>query len=788
MSKRSRLEIDILKLLDEREFIKTRELLNNYSYKYNTSPVVKILECELQIEEYYAENEEIGSLASSEGFIVTLEKQLSNVMTADNEKESLFKVYEISKVLMLKLQYLKKDFKKCLSLFKDTKFQSFLKTLEKNNRQLLVADAYAIKGICYEKSENDLVTAIEWYERAVGLLLDKLTHEHKSTDRKISKISQKDYINPNTTQQINISSILAHCLNRLSALLLKMNKTDHAVSLFRLLLQATSTQSSGAINLKNIISFKLAVLISRNYSKSSYNNNLNLPSKYTEFINRISYDHVFSPISITQELILLLQVSEMMLNLDPVLDMSPAFQRARTSLLIRSDCLYDLMVVTMLPYGLQPLILSSLYPSLKYTFDHSHLWQQFSLLSCQTKEAKVAISALKESYRIDGNPYIALMIAKKCYEMEPPNCDKGIEISMAALKKMNEMEYMPQEKSRAYLSIGIGKALKARLSVIREEKSNLRKEALTAYDHAHILDDFDYKPLLFSALELAEDRKIGKAFFKVKKALDINPENLSSLHLIALLLTSKKQYSEALCSIERSLDIFPDDPILLSIKCHLQLIMGFKENALQTCLDFFKLSSSLKNKSTFRLESESAYKDGYDYIKGDQSSDQQSTILGVSGKFSLESKTWTKAWLLVAEVYLQCGRYEEVENCLNEALVFYPLAPAIFVIRGRLRELEKNYEGALHLYNLALTSNPTESKAIIYLCDILFMMGNYDLAENLLRNAAAMDVTSHEIWFKLGKVLDNNADYENSVECFNYALQLEESWPIIPFSTIVPYL
>lgn len=296
--------------------------------------------------------------------------------------------------------------------------------------------------------------------------------------------------------------------------------------------------------------------------------------------------------------------------------------------------------------------------------------------------------------------------------------------------------------------------------------------------------------MLFAALVLAEDRKISQSFNYVKKALNLDPEYLPALHLTALLLTSKKQFADAKASVDNSLDMYPKDLLLHSIKCHIELALGYKESALRTCLDFFKLTGSMEKHDSCinNIEdlSESVFKHTAtaSLLKGEQSSDQQSTVLGMCGKPLCESRSITKAWLLVAEVYLKCERFADVEECLNEALSLNPLASSIFVIRGKLREFENNYEAAVHLYNLALTSDPTEMRAVDYLSDLLIAKGNSDLAENLLRNAATADVTSHTIWYKLGKVFEKNGDIENSLQCFTYALHLEATCPIVPFSSI----
>merc|ERR1719354_423399 len=528
------------------------------------------------------------------------------------------------------------------------------------------------------------------------------------------------------------------------------------------------------------MSYKLASLLSTNTSKSNYEYKLELPDEFESFVVKQDINS-FKQDSLVQEQVLALKVSETLLNVDPLLDMSPAFESARTELLKKADSLYNLSVITMLPDGFQEYLANSLKPAYKYMFDHSHLWKTTALLACQGQDDKGAITALTESFRVNEDPYTAMLLARKCYNLQELDCDLGIKYSQLALKRIEEQGLHEIEKSKALISLGVGKSIKGRNSALVKEKQQLQDEALKLFEEAITLDSHDPLPYLCSAKLLAENREIDKSFKKVRQALILDPECLPALQLVILILTAKKNYQGALESLKDSLKSYPGNKLLMSVKCHIALHLGFKDSALKTCLDFFKLTSAQSPSFVCNIED---LTDLPRSLKESQASENQSTILGISSSTTSENKELTRAWLLIAEVYLKLNRLTEVEECLNEAMGISPLSSDVFVMRGRVREANNDQQQALHMYNLALTADPCNVDAIYYLSSLLIEQGNTETAETLLRQAASLKQTSHQIIFKLATLIAQQGDLDNAEKYFTYAMYLEETCPIVPFSTV----
>lgn len=84
----------------------------------------------------------------------------------------------------------------------------------------------------------------------------------------------------------------------------------------------------------------------------------------------------------------------------------------------------------------------------------------------------------------------------------------------------------------------------------------------------------------------------------MKIALSLRAEHIPSLHLLTLLLTAQKQYTEALHLIESILLEYPDNLNILYVKAHLQLHNNEAEEALVTIKHMFFLWKNLYEEQT----------------------------------------------------------------------------------------------------------------------------------------------------------------------------------------------
>lgn len=94
------------------------------------------------------------------------------------------------------------------------------------------------------------------------------------------------------------------------------------------------------------------------------------------------------------------------------------------------------------------------------------------------------------------------------------------------------------------------------------------------------------------------NRQMTEAMTHVKIALSLRAEHIPSLHLLALLLTAQKQYSEAFRLIESILEEYPDNLNILYVKANLELVSLGGEEALFTIKHMLCLWKSLYEDQT----------------------------------------------------------------------------------------------------------------------------------------------------------------------------------------------
>ncbi len=91
------------------------------------------------------------------------------------------------------------------------------------------------------------------------------------------------------------------------------------------------------------------------------------------------------------------------------------------------------------------------------------------------------------------------------------------------------------------------------------------------------LDSDDHLVEYYLGLHAAFEYDLPTAVFHVKKALNLFPEHLPSLHLMILLLTAQKQMKEASELLDSTLRDYPDNIQLYILKIHLELYLQNNE-------------------------------------------------------------------------------------------------------------------------------------------------------------------------------------------------------------------
>ncbi|KAK1793086.1 hypothetical protein P4O66_011491, partial [Electrophorus voltai] len=365
-------------------------------------------------------------------------------------------------------------------------------------------------------------------------------------------------------------------------------------------------------------------------------------------------------------------------------------------------------------------------------------------------------------------------------------------------------------RAKGYLAIGLVYSLKATDASPRGTQ-----------EKAQSLSPTDHLAAFYLALQLAVSRQIPEALGYVRQALQLQGDDVHSLHLLALLLSAQKHYHDALNIIEMALSEYPENFMLLFTKVKLETLCRGPEEALLTCkhmLQIWKSCYNLTNPSKITIDSgrgssllDRAIADrrqlnamtlpdfsdpetGSVHATSIAASRVEQALSEVAS--SLQSSapkqgplhpwmTLAQIWLHAAEVYIGMLKPAEATACTQEAASLFPMSHNVLFMKGQVAELRGNMEDAKRWYEEALSISPTHVRSMQRLGLILHQLQRYSLAEKVLRDAVQVNSTAHDVWNSLGEVLQAQGHDAAATECFLTALELEASSPVLPF-TIIP--
>lgn len=133
---------------------------------------------------------------------------------------------------------------------------------------------------------------------------------------------------------------------------------------------------------------------------------------------------------------------------------------------------------------------------------------------------------------------------------------------------------------------------------------------------------------------------------------------------------------------------------------------------------------------------------------------------------------------------MDANRLEEVELCVEEALLTFPSSHQAIYLKGKLKHLAGRLNEAKTAYLGALSAYPGHIASLRQLALVYQAEGNMAMAEKTLRDLVSIDPLDHLTWFALGRVLADQRDPQSG-ECFTAALNLEQTTPLLPY-TIIP--
>uniref|UniRef100_A0A8C2PP77 Tetratricopeptide repeat protein 7B n=1 Tax=Cyprinus carpio TaxID=7962 RepID=A0A8C2PP77_CYPCA len=799
----SRLETEIERCRSEGQWDKIAELVRQMSAKLiSNDDLGELLLGEAKLQQYLKENP-IKQGASPRGPRPCLQ-EVRKHLTAALDRGNLKPEYmQEASLIMAKLCYVEGDYGEALNQYSRVNLDEMQLVGSPVYRLSMIAEAYATKGLCLEK---------------VPMASPSLSNRNADRDQEIITCYEKS----GDIALLYLQEVEKVFQNNRSPKPGPVTQ-DQELGFFL----ETGLQRAHVIHFKNGYT---AWILLRGMCEQSYWNPLEDPPHHS-LLDDLSSTHtkdyalsrrpriysgenLFCPQENTEEALLLLLISESMANRDAVLSRIPEHNNDRIISLQSASLVYDLLTIALGRRGQYEMLSECLERAMKFAFEEFHLWFQLALSLMAAGKSARAVKVLKECMRLKpDDPTIPLLAVKLCignlHWLEEGERFAKIVIDMG--------EKAAEFRAKGYLAIGLVYSLKATDASLRGMQEEYQKKALSAFQRAQSLSPTDHLAVFYLALQLAVSRQIPEALGYVRQALQLQGDDVHSLHLLALLLSAQKHYHDALNIIEMALSEYPENFILLFTKVKLETLCRGPEEALLSCkrmLQIWKSCYNLTNPSDSGRgsslldravadrrqlnamtlpdfsdpETGSVHATSIAASRVEQALSEVASSLQSSAPKQGPLHPWmslAQIWLHAAEVYIGMGKAAEATACTQEAASLFPMSHNVLFMKGQVAELRGNVDEAKRWYEEALSISPTHVKTMQRLGLILHQLQRYSLAEKILRDAVQVNSTAHDVWNSLGEVLQAQGNDAAATECFLTALELEASCPILPF-TIIP--
>uniref|UniRef100_A0A8C2I304 Tetratricopeptide repeat domain 7B n=1 Tax=Cyprinus carpio TaxID=7962 RepID=A0A8C2I304_CYPCA len=793
----SRLETEIERCRSEGQWDKIAELVRQMSAKLiSNDDLGELLLGEAKLQQYLKENP-IKQGASPRGPRPCLQ-EVRKHLTAALDRGNLKPEYmQEASLIMAKLCYVEGDYGEALNQYSRVNLDEMQLVGSPVYRLSMIAEAYATKGLCLEKvpmaspslsnrnadRDQEIITC---YEKSGDIALLYLQEVEKALSAGIQNRSPKP--GP-VTQDQELGFFLETGLQRAHVIHFKNGNLTRGVGRFREILRAVETRTTQ--NLRITIARQLAEILLRGMCEQSYWNPLEDPPHHS-LLDDLSSTHtkdyalsrrpriysgenLFCPQENTEEALLLLLISESMANRDAVLSRIPEHNNDRIISLQSASLVYDLLTIALGRRGQYEMLSECLERAMKFAFEEFHLWFQLALSLMAAGKSARAVKVLKECMRLKpDDPTIPLLAVKLCignlHWLEEGERFAKIVIDMG--------EKAAEFRAKGYLAIGLVYSLKATDASLRGMQEEYQKKALSAFQRAQSLSPTDHLAVFYLALQLAVSRQIPEALGYVRQALQLQGDDVHSLHLLALLLSAQKHYHDALNIIEMALSEYPENFI----------DSGRGSSLLDRAVADRRQLNAMTLPDFSDPETGSVHATSIAASRVEQALSEVASSLQSSAPKQGPLHPWmslAQIWLHAAEVYIGMGKAAEATACTQEAASLFPMSHNVLFMKGQVAELRGNVDEAKRWYEEALSISPTHVKTMQRLGLILHQLQRYSLAEKILRDAVQVNSTAHDVWNSLGEVLQAQGNDAAATECFLTALELEASCPILPF-TIIP--
>lgn len=138
----------------------------------------------------------------------------------------------------------------------------------------------------------------------------------------------------------------------------------------------------------------------------------------------------------------------------------------------------------------------------------------------------------------------------------------------------------------------------------------------------------------------------------------------------------------------------------------------------------------------------------------------------------------------IGEFYLRHKHIADAESCCNEIRLLHPMSYSYMYLKGCICMAKQDFSQARAFFTSALSINPQHIKSLEQLSVALCYLNEYNLAESMTRDAISLQSSSIQLWSLLGRILEKLNDNESSMKCYETALKLEATDPIVSFTCL----
>ncbi|XP_048457395.1 tetratricopeptide repeat protein 7A-like isoform X2 [Rhincodon typus] len=763
-----KLEAEIEKCRGECQWDKVQNLVKQLPPKTSENDDFgNLLLAEVLLEQCLKENtaklkECTPLMEKNEPKIREAKKHLSSILNSGKLQHNLMTE---AILILAKLHFVEGSYRDALSMYARVGIDDLCIDDEPIYKKRLLAEAFVIKGLSLERQDSSVTSRVRLFEReeetmscfekASIIALVYLQEEERTMISTQSRATKGNV----AVQELELTYFLEAALQSAYVHYFKKGNLVKGIKQMREILRAMETRPTQ--NFRMTIAKQLAEVLLRNLCENSYWNPFSEPppdllrsEESDPFLINLTTgpqlyqgDSLFCPKDIVEEALLLLLISESMVNRDGVISRAPDQREDRNISFQNASALYDLLSITMGRRKQYEMLSECLERAMKFAFDEFHLWYQLALSLVACGKSTWAVSALRECANLQpSDPSIPLMAAKVC--LGPIHWLEEGERFCKIVTIMGEEagEFL----SKGYLGLGLVYSLQATDAPLRSSRDQLHKKALKALKRAHSLDCEDHRIALYLSLQLAFNRQISEAIEQLQVALKLRNDDMHSLHLLALLFSAQKHYQRALDVINLAIGEYPENFSLFFTKVKLEAVHTGPEEALETCKHMLNMWQTIHNAQFSDCDKESSTTEKRSTVRSSTAegvaTDKRSTVhltfpdfheadagsLRVpsiaasrmelaTSEISAQSSAVKHApkqltiileqiWLQAAELFLELQRTKEVSFCIQEAASLFSMSNDVIFMRGMLEEMRGNLSGAKHFYDEVLAINPRSAK------------------------------------------------------------------------------